>query len=259
MKGILSTTLSFVTQSSQKQAPSPWRSSNLNAFYLTGQGAVFMIPTSSIRAWNAVNLSGGFGSELFRQISDEIRADSVEMALQATEAAIRGAARGMGQGTGQGTGRGTAAGAATAAPSATPAQPAPPSPPALPAPPAPPAPPQVNREELRKKVDEYQAKAKKSREEAEASREKFLQNLAEVKVYLIEALANYGDSLTTIRPGEYINLVLITDDFVGYSPFAGRQRARCDVISAQKSWITDYKAGRLNLDGFKQKVLQYTQ
>jgi hypothetical protein len=35
--------------------------------------------------------------------------------------------------------------------------------------------------------------------------------------------------------------------------------SRYDTISVQKSWITDYKAGRLTVDAFKQKVLQYAE
>ena len=105
-----------------------------------------------------------------------------------------------------------------------------------------------------RKWREYQARIKKSREEAEANREKFLESLKEIRMPLIEALANYGDSLTTVKPGEYINLVLID----GHLRF-GRMKTRHDIISAQKSWITDYKAGRLTLENFKQKVLQYTE
>ena len=40
---------------------------------------------------------------------------------------------------------------------------------------------------------------------------------------------------------------------------SGRMKTRHDIISAQKSWITDYKAGRISLENFKQKVLQYTE
>jgi len=107
-------------------------------------------------------------------------------------------------------------------------------------------------------VAEYQAKAKKSREESQARREKLLQNLAEAKIYPVEALANYGDSLTTVRPNEYISLILTTDGIDAHSDFGG-QKTRQNIISAQKSWITDYKAGRLSLDAFKQKAQQSTE
>ena len=96
----------------------------------------------------------------------------------------------------------------------------------------------------------------KNREEAAANQEKFIESLTGIRVFLTEALANYGDSLTQVKPGEYINLVLDTDS---YDSNFGRMKTRHDVISAQKSWITDYKAGRISLENFKQKVLQYTE
>ena len=97
---------------------------------------------------------------------------------------------------------------------------------------------------------------KKSREEEAAKQEKFIESLSQIRVYLIEALANYGDSLTQVKSGEYINLVLYSDS---YDTVTNRMKTRHDIISAQKSWITDYKAGRINLDTFKQKVLQYIE
>ena len=86
-----------------------------------------------------------------------------------------------------------------------------------------------------------------------------MEAMAQAKVYLIEALANHGDSLTTVKPNEYVTLVLTADDVIVL--FAGSEDASShrQIISVQKSVITDYKAGRLSLDGFKQKVLQYTE
>jgi hypothetical protein len=50
----------------------------------------------------------------------------------------------------------------------------------------------------------------------------------------------------------------MTDD--GGGLFGGdRTSSHCELVSAQKSWITDYKAGKLTLDAFKQKVLQYSE
>ena len=95
---------------------------------------------------------------------------------------------------------------------------------------------------------------KKAREATEENRKKFLQSLEKVKGNLLEALANHGDSITTLPPNEHINLVLLTDDFGG-----DRAQSRQEVISVQKSWITEYKAGKLTMDGFKQKVLQYSE
>jgi hypothetical protein len=96
----------------------------------------------------------------------------------------------------------------------------------------------------------------RDREEAAANQQKFLESLKELYTPLIEALANYGDSLAQVKPGEYINLILYTETLDTES---ARSKDRHDVISAQKSWITDYKTGRMTLDSFKQKVLQYSE
>jgi hypothetical protein len=254
MKGILSTTISYVTQNEQKDA---WRlnSANMSAYYLVGQGAVFVIPTSALRSMELTPFLNGqdikINLDLFKlkertQVMELFAQNqAADTEKRAAELSQRAIGAGLGPGVGSGIGSGVGPGLAT-----------PPAPPKPPAPPAPPAPPQVDREELRKKVEEYQAEIKKSREEAAANQEKFLESLNKIRGFLIEALANYGDSLTQVKPGEYINLILTTDSF---DPNSSRMKARHDIISAQKTWITDYKAGRASLENFKQKVLQYTE
>jgi hypothetical protein len=246
MRGILGTTMSFVSQNAQRSAgttptarsgqyisTSSWRVSNINAFYLYGQGAVFVIPSSSLRMSAFFNQDGvGFAFAL----------DEAGRALEAAKADIErvGAKRAASSGVG--------------APAAAPmvAQ--------TPKPTAPAAAPQ-SQEELRKKLAEQVEKSKKSREDLLASREKLQKMLDEMKGYLIETLANYGDSLTTVKPNEYINIVFSTDDADGFALMndGSAVDARRQVISVQKSWITDYKAGRLSMDAFKQKALQYNQ
>jgi hypothetical protein len=286
MKQILGTTLSFVAQNIQtkqaeaKQVNTPfgtagtrstsgqvntpfgavvirdtYRYANMNAFYLYGQGAVFVMPTSNLRFSSYGALAGGYSGAATRELmaaQGEIEAISREMAVQA---------RSLGEGIAGGVSGGVVGGVLTPPPPPPPpqvAQPKQPTPPTAPAPPAKPG--QVSQEELRKKVTEAQEKVKKVRADTEVSRAKFLESLVEIKAFLIEALANHGDSLTTVKPNEYITLVLMLDDF-GDSLYmdATGGRTRQEVISVQKSWITDYKAGRLTLDAFKQKAIQYAQ
>ena len=52
MKGILNTTLKFMAQNSQIRL----RFSNSTAFYLTGQGVVFVIPTPEFRFSSLMNM-----------------------------------------------------------------------------------------------------------------------------------------------------------------------------------------------------------
>jgi len=76
------------------------------------------------------------------------------------------------------------------------------------------------------------------------------------KVFLMEAMANHGDSLTVVKPGEYVNLVIIDGGTHWFGDDSG-DRAQREILSVQKSVITDYKTGKLTLDAFKQKVLNY--
>ena len=112
---------------------------------------------------------------------------------------------------------------------------------------------------MRKRLAEAQDKVKRRREESEQERQKLMEAVAQAKVYLIEALANHGDSLTTVKPNEYVNLVLTTDDVNVLFGGTEEPASHRQIISVQKSVITDYKAGRLTLEAFKQKVLQYTE
>ena len=115
----------------------------------------------------------------------------------------------------------------------------------------------MDKEEMRKKLEEAQKKITATRKEMEERRKKLLESLTQASGYLVEALANHGDSLTHVRPNEYINIIITTDN--DYMVFAQSTEARSqrEVLSVQKSNITDYKAGRITLDAFKQKVLQY--
>jgi hypothetical protein len=110
---------------------------------------------------------------------------------------------------------------------------------------------------MQKKVQEAQEKMKKRREDAEQRRKKLIEWIDQAKGPFIEALANHADSLTFLKPSEYVNLIITAGPalelFRDSDSADGRQ-----VLSIQKSWATDYKAGRLTLDAFKQKVLQYT-
>jgi hypothetical protein len=239
MKGILNTTLTFFAQNTQKKVVR-WRVSNMHAFYLTGQGAVFEIPTSGLRSGGNPSFDFDFEfdpelEEQMAEMSEEIRESSLELAKEAQKLALERAKEARWESDSE---KGKSSLTA-------------PAPPAPPTPPAPPVP-EANRAKLKKAVEDAQARAKKMREEAEATREKFLKNLGEAKGYLIEALANYGDGMTTVKPEEYINLVLTTDN-------NDDQRIRADVVSVRKSWISDYKAGRLTMEAFKQKVIQYNQ
>ncbi len=274
MRGILRTTLGFaskelaastkISDADSKNAFTVFMGggefSNIGAFYLAGQGAVFTIPASGLREslrvrkdlnWkNAFNLRPGTFEFNFDDYND-LAGQLADQAEHFAQPAVQGMLA-----------------------LEPPEPPEPPAPAAAASPPAPApaaqaaprAPAAVpgsesksgKQEQMHKKLLELQEKAKRKAEEDEASRARFRERLDQLKVFLIEALANHGDSMTVVKANEYLNLV-ITDDgrsfWVGDDPTS--QRAQREIISVQKSVISDYKAGRLSLDGFKQKVMNY--
>jgi len=123
---------------------------------------------------------------------------------------------------------------------------------------------------VRKSIEEANAEVRREKEAFEAQRAKMMeqqkeaqqriqaqnakmekqrkdrrQKLPGIKDSLIETIANYGDSLTVVKPDEYVNLIFDTG-------------GQYEVVSIQKSWIRDYKAGKLTLDAFKGKAIQYS-
>jgi hypothetical protein len=251
MRGILNTTLSIVSKEVQGRTTgndrrefAGFRSfSGVGAFYLYGQGATFTVPVSGMR------FAIAFPDE--PRIAMEAVEAQMEAAAAALEATRAGLAAGYGSG-GYGTGKGTGQGSSST-PKAVQTPPPPPQPPATPAPP--------RQEEVRKRVAEAQEQMSKRRETMEKQRQKQQELVAQMKGYLIEALANYGDSMTVVKPSEYINIVITTDSdgmLLDGEWTDSRSSAR-QIISVQKSTVSDYKAGRLTLDAFKSKVLQYNQ
>ena len=272
MKGILRTTLGFASQElaaglksdKVETRPGPKRFTfgrtgefSVGAFYLAGQGAVFTIPTSSVRdmmrarqgngafAFASANLKElGLNGEWMEQLGNQLNELNAELKNNF----------------------GTDAVAALAAVPEPPSPPVPPAPAASPVAPAPaPRPPQARdvpeaaaarERQLRQKLAELQDKVKQRGEEEEARQAKFRESLSQLKIFLMEAMANHGDSLTVVKPSEYVNLVIIDEGNRWFADDSG-DRAQREILSVQKSIITDYKAGKLSLDAFKQKVLNY--
>jgi hypothetical protein len=272
MKGILRTTLGFASQELASSFKSdkvetktgPKRIAfarsgefNIGAFYLTGQGAVFTIPTSSVRdlmrarkedlafSLAADIKGGGWNGAWMEQLGNQLN----ELNAQLQD--------GFGL-------DGIPALAAVPAPPVAPQPPVPAVSPASPAPAPKPGqttdshPATLREKQLRQKLAELQEKVKQRGEEEEARQARFRESLSQLKVFLMEAMANHGDSLSVVKPEEYVNLVLVDEGnrWFGFGDDSG-DRAQREILSVQKSVITEYKAGKLSLEAFKQKVLNY--
>ena len=186
---------------------------NIGAFYLVGQGAVFTIPTSSVRDMMRARkedmvfaLAGcgyrrrGLNGEWMEQLGNQLNELNVELKNSFGFDAV----------------------AALAAVPGAPSPPAPAAPAASPASPAPAPKPEPRRrmcrkratareKQLRQKLAELQDQVKQRGEEEEARQAKFRESLSQLKVFLMEAMANHGDSLTVVKPGEYVNLVIVDE------------------------------------------------
>jgi hypothetical protein len=294
MRGILSTTLSFVakelrSKSATTKPPADMpgeyfhigRVSNIESFYLYGQGAVFIIPASSLRPLFATTthrgpmalwspdhpdvLSGRAAEGLYAAHA-ELEATQLALAeiTRETELEVANLNRNIEEGIRGGVVGGVTGGVVGGVVGGVPGgvRQAPPRRAQLAQPPQAPTPQPARSpgtpEDMRQRLAEAQEKVKKRREETEEKRLKFLEQLDQVKSFLIETLANHGDSLTQVKPGEYITLVITSDGGDGIFREAAGARTYRDVLSVQKSAVTDYKTGKLTLDAFKQRVLQYS-
>jgi len=274
MKGILRTTLGFASKELASSYTSQTENesarafamftrgdfSSINAFYLAGQGAVFTIPASSLREAlrarkefklkNAFNLKpGGLEINFDERAIHDLVAQAQDLAAEFAYAGGFGLEEPV--------------------PVSPPLARVPPAAPQDPAPsPAPAAPGRARtdkepssdkreqRDQDRKKLSELQERVRRRAQEDEASRAKFREAVDQLKEFLIEALANHGDSMTIVKPDEYINIV-IAEEGHGFWPNDSRQAGERDILSVRKAVISDYKAGRLTLEAFKQKVMNY--
>ena len=119
MKGILETSLAF-SLSDEETVKSTFRVtnvSNIDAFYLSGQGAVFMIPTSSFYRSGGLIIMPEF-SEQMSTLNEKVRILTQNLALQSEQLASKaqewnqtksgiGPGKGAGVGSGVGSGQGS--------------------------------------------------------------------------------------------------------------------------------------------------------
>jgi hypothetical protein len=273
MKGILRTTLGFASQElaaglkSDKVVTHPAAKRfvfgrggefNIGAFYLAGQGAVFTIPTSGVR-----DMMRARKDDIAFALAADMKSNGWKMEELTSQLNELNAQLQDNFGF-----EGFPALAAVPSPPSPPAPAAPAVSPGSPVPaPKPPQPGQskdssdaasARERQLRHKLSELQEKVKQRGAEEEARQAKFRESLSQLKVFLMEAMANHGDSLTVVKPSEYVNLVIVDEGnrWVGFGDDSG-DRAQREILSVQKSAITDYKTGKLTLEAFKQKVLNY--
>ena len=240
MKGIIEKSLVF-SPSDEANEKRAFRIRDINAFYLRGQGAVFIITIPSYRLGDQKSPDVLLRMDELRK-QGELLSQQMNLRSKEIEKKTASLAREFEQNRSQNK-------------DSSKLPPPPPTPPAPPAPPAVPTQPPVPEWRTPERFKGLGAQLKKGMADMHRWWEKLRRT---AKSQLIEMLVNHGDSLSVVGPGEYVNLVLVFGEPTGiFDPILGMNVIR-EVITVRKSWITDYKAGKLSLEDFKQKVVEYS-
>jgi hypothetical protein len=247
LQEILITKLSHLSQS--PGAPSINYQPDISSFYLPGEGMVFVIsrfelhalmssfPATSPNSLTELNLKMMMmNNELLSRTNQLVHI--MRLSGPATDSVLKK--------SGAGSNTGTSSGSEAGGGSRSGEDPAP-APPVSQVPPAKSSAEKISG--LEKSIEQLKTNIEATKRQIESIRSQKLSEIIEIlRPILIETIANYGDSLSMVRPEESINFVISMESMTPKSRF---------IISASKSWIADYKAGRLTLDAFKKKVVQY--
>jgi hypothetical protein len=107
------------------------------------------------------------------------------------------------------------------------------------------------------RLKKAQEKMKLRQQDLEKRRAELVQRIERLKVYLKDALANHGDSLSVVKPQEYVTFVITTDGVRGWFGGNGDDQATQHVMSVKKSDVVEFKSGRITREQFAQRVMEY--
>lgn len=116
-------------------------------------------------------------------------------------------------------------------------------------------------DEVRKEIEKLKQSLTESKQQAEKNRRRLHEAL-------VDALARYGDSLTGLAPDEFVNIVISPDSGFGWPVLgygvrgfgmdAGTSEEPSEMImTVRVSDIRDYRAGRIDLNSFKNRIEEY--
>ncbi|HSR66975.1 MAG TPA: hypothetical protein VLU25_03450 [Acidobacteriota bacterium] len=119
---------------------------------------------------------------------------------------------------------------------------------------------------VRERLKEAHQRQLEMQQEMEELRSRSLDELEKVRGYLVETVAEYGDRLSHVGEGEYVNLVLTTSAsglrVLGphnqYSVLSGGKSVESrQIVSIPVTVIREYKAGRRDMAQVKAQVIVY--
>ena len=276
MRSIIQTTSGFVSQELNKQnklsgpkIPSRLllEESSITSLYLTGQGAVFLIdcPENALGTIYKVNEASVSAykdayrvMEAYADLKEEAKAAAKEALKlkEETKSELRQvqedrAALLMEKKMIEEKMKKEKTGSPAVA-----------KPPAPPSPPAPPQPPPVPPlEEAKAALTVVERDIRKSMEERLELRQARMQEwVKQLSERLRDVLVKHGDSLTVVKPSEYITFVLNGGgNRMGFlRDLEGQASASHHILTIQKGQILEYKKGTLSLEELKAKIIEYT-
>jgi len=243
MKSILQTTLDFASQSMDKKQggdrhPRPFGFSQITGLYLRGQGAVFTIPISGVGAFGDHNFDFNFVMPEVPEIetgeagqisvtvpTPVIAGDASDEEMARVEAELQKAQKDLEKEQTK---------AAEAKVKA--------------------------KENLQRRMEllkQTQENMKRRQQDLEKRRADLTQRIDRLKVYLRDALANHADSLSIVKPQEYVTFVITTDGPRGWFGDNGGDDPAQQVMSVKKSDVVEFKSGRITREQFAQRILEY--
>jgi hypothetical protein len=236
MEGILSTTLGFAVQrlngrqAAEGEQVFKFRrmdGGDVNGYYVYGQGAVFMIPISSLQRNQEMDFAFALPD------IDVLVEPAVEMGLAAAVAGME-AAREVDTDKANEKAEKLQQQAEERKKNLT-----------------------EKIEKQKEKMQQFQEQAKRRRAEIQQRRKELIGRLDQVKVDLKDALARYGDSLSIVKPEESVTIILSDEGGFKWGDMEGGANI-CHVLTVKKSLATDLKSGKITREEFDRRVVDYS-
>jgi hypothetical protein len=110
---------------------------------------------------------------------------------------------------------------------------------------------------VQRRVEEYEKELKTQQERLEEFEKRAEDYRKQIRNALIKAVANHGDSLSHLKPNEYLNLMLIESRGHPWDWSGHESAPSARVLSVKKSDIGEYRRNQITMEQFESRVLQY--
>ena len=111
--------------------------------------------------------------------------------------------------------------------------------------------------QLQQRIEKYEQELIAQRKRMKEVAEKTGRFRSKVKQALVEAVANHGDSLSHLKPDEYLNLMIVEDSGHRWAMGHTGHESRPVVLSVRRSDISAYRTGSIDMAEFGSRVMEY--